>query len=135
MNVLTVTGNLGRDAEVRPAGGTTVCNFKVAAKAGYGDKEQTLWIRCALWGKRAESGLVPYLVKGQQVAVSGELSTREHEGKTYLECRVNDVTLCGGKQGSSAPAPQQSAQQGQGFRQQPAPRQNFDDFEDDIPFN
>lgn len=103
MNVLTFTGNLGRDAEVRHLdSGTPVCNFNVAAKSGFGEREQTLWIRCALWGKRAESGLVQYLVKGQQVAVSGELSTKEHDGKTYLECRVNDVTLCGGKSSASA---------------------------------
>ena len=130
MNVLSVTGNLGKDAEVREAGGTTVCNFNVAAKAGYGEREQTLWVRCALWGKRAESGLVQYLTKGQQVAVSGELSTREYEGKTYLECRVNDVTLCGGKQASQAqPAAQPQAQQ-----PKTPPQSSVDDFEDDIPF-
>lgn len=130
MNVLTFTGNLGRDAEVRQAGGSTVCNFNVAVKSGYGDRQETIWVRCALWGKRAESRLVQYLTKGQMVAVSGELSTREHEGKTYLECRVSEVTLCGGKDSGNyqAPAPAQQ-------RQAPAPSQAAAQYEDDdIPF-
>lgn len=97
MNVFTFSGNLGGDAETRPVGSTTVCNFNVAVTAGYGDKKQTIWVRCALWGQRAESGLVDYLKKGQQVVVSGEISTHEYESKTYVQVRVNDVTLVGGK--------------------------------------
>lgn len=135
MNVLTVVGNLGKDCEVRQAGSTTVCNFSVAFTSGVGDRQETHWLRCALWGKRAESRLTDYLVKGQKVAVSGELSTRDYEGKTYLECRVNDVTLCGDK-GSVQSAPQPAPSQP---KQMPAPSgsmpEPIDDFEDDIPFN
>jgi len=97
MNVLVVSGNIGRDAEVRNAGGTSVAGFSLAVKSGYGDKAQTVWVDCSLWGKQAESGLVQYLKKGQFVVVTGELGTREHEGKTYVTLRVNNVTL-GGKQ-------------------------------------
>ena len=130
MNVFSFTGNLGRDAETRHTqNGNAVCGFPVAAKAGYGDNEQTVWIDCSLWGKRAEGGLVQHLTKGQQVAVHGELSTREHEGKTYLQCRVNDVTLVGGK-GGGQQAPQQ-AQPGYGGQQQAAPAGVE---QDDVPF-
>ena len=124
MNVFAFTGNLGQDCRTNSVNGTAVANFSVAAKAGYGDKEQTLWIDCALWGKRAEGGIVQYLTKGQQVAVHGELSTREHDGKTYLQCRVNDVTLVGGKAGGGQSAPQAPQQQGA----------QFDVTDDDIPF-
>jgi single-strand DNA-binding protein len=75
MNVLSFTGNLGNDCRMGQAGQSTVCNFTVAVKSGFGQSEQTLWIDCALWGKQAESKLPDYLVKGQQVAVSGELDT------------------------------------------------------------
>lgn len=131
MNVFTFTGNLGKDCRVGNAGGTAVCNFSVAVKSGYGDKAKTHWIDCALWGKQAESKLVDYLVKGQAVAVSGELDTREHEGKTYLTCRVNSVDLVGGKsEGSQQQAPRQQQAPAQG-----APTQGGNDaFDDDIPF-
>lgn len=119
MNVYTFSGNLGKDCVVRNTGQSEVANFSVAVKSGYGDREQTLWIDCSLWGKRAQS-LAEYLTKGQQVVVSGELSTREHEGKTYLQVRVNDVTLVGKRDSQQQSAPDN----------QPTP----DDMGDDIPF-
>ena len=126
MNIFSFTGNLGKDCRIGAAGSSAVCNFNVAVKSGWGDKAQTLWIDCALWGKQAESKLPEYLLKGQQVAVSGELGSREHEGKTYLTCRVNSVDLVGGKSDSpvqpSAPAPTQAA------------KPPVDDFDEDIPF-
>lgn len=131
MNLFAFTGNIGGDVKVNNAGGTAVANFSVAVKAGYGDKAQTIWIACALWGKQAESKLVDYLVKGQSVAVSGELSTREHDGKTYLQVRVGTIDLVGGGKsegGQSAPRQQQSAPQ---QSQQSAPP---DDFDSEIPF-
>ena len=124
MNVLVVSGNIGRDAEVRNAGGTSVAGFSLAVKSGYGDKAQTVWVDCSLWGKQAESGLVQYLKKGQFVVVTGELGTREHEGKTYITLRVNNVTL-GGKQDAQKSAQGQQPQQG--YQQQPQqqrPQQN-----------
>ena len=145
MNVFTFTGNLGRDCEVKAVGGSTVCNFSVAATSGYGDNKKTHWINCAIWGKQAESGLVTYLKKGQQVAISGELSLREYQAgdgtqKTSPDVRVNVVSLVGGKS-EQAPIQQQPAAQQQAYappQQQPASPQPpagqaFNEF-DDIPF-
>jgi single-strand DNA-binding protein len=74
-NVFSFTGTIGRDAEVRYApSGMAILNITVANNIGFGDKQQTLWIRVALFGKRAEGSLKDYLKKGQQVFVSGELS-------------------------------------------------------------
>tara|TARA_R110000765_G_scaffold244631_9_gene346884 strand:- start:1960 stop:2343 length:384 start_codon:yes stop_codon:yes gene_type:complete len=127
MNLLTLTGNLGKDAEVRNAGGTSVCGFSVAMTAGYGDKKQTVWIDCSIWGKQAEGALPGYLKKGQQVAVSGELSTREHEGKTYLQLRVNTIDLIGKRDESASPQQQRPSAQ--------APAAPVDDgLDSDIPF-
>jgi single-strand DNA-binding protein len=157
MNVLTISGNIGRDAEVRNAGGTNVAGFSLAMKSGYGDKAQTIWVDCSLWGKQAESGLVQYLKKGQFVVVTGEMGTREHEGKTYITLRVNGVTLGGKQESQQQQAPQQRpAQQPQRqaynqaprpaqsqYNQAPNPQQQFQPpqqaqqgqyFEDDIPF-
>jgi single-strand DNA-binding protein len=121
MNVWIITGNLGKDAEVRDAGGTPVAGFSVATKAGYGQKEQTIWVDCSLWGKRAESGLIQYLKKGQQVCVSGELGTREYNDKTYITLKVAEIDLIGGKQTERR---QESAGGGN----------SSDDLGDDIPF-
>jgi single-strand DNA-binding protein len=81
MNVLTFTGNIGRDCEVRKAGTSTVATFPVAITSGYGERKKTTWVRCSLWGKRAEGGLVKWLIKGQAVAVSGEMSLNEYQAK------------------------------------------------------
>ena len=125
MNVLTISGNIGRDAEVRNAGGTNVAGFSLAMKSGYGDKAQTIWVDCSLWGKQAESGLVQYLKKGQFVVVTGEMGTREHEGKTYITLRVNGVTLGGKQEGQQQQAPQQPQQpQQQAYNQAPRPAQS-----------
>lgn len=126
MNLLCVSGNLGKDAEVRNAGGTAVAGFSVAMKSGFGDKAQTIWLDCSLWGKQAESGLVQYLKKGQFVVLSGELGTREHDGKMYITLRVNQVTL-GGKQDNQLAAPQQANKPSQQKMQVPA-------FDDEPPF-
>ena len=131
MNVLSLTGNLGRDAEVRTAGSSTVCGFSVAMTAGYGDKKQTIWVDCSIWGKQAEGSLPSYLKKGQQVAVSGELSTREHEGKTYLQLRVGSIDLIGKREdgGSSEPANSRGA-----ARPSQASVPADGEYDDDIPF-
>lgn len=134
MNNLCLTGNLGNDCRVNQVSGTTVCNFSVAMKAGFGDKAQTIWVDCALWGKQAETRLPEFLKKGQQVAVTGELSTREHEGKTYLQVRCNSVDLVGAKQeGGSGSNAHPAAQNNQPAHNAPAQNDGFD--EDQIPFN
>lgn len=131
MNVLTATGNLGQDCKTNTVNGTSVCNFSVAMKSGFGDKAQTLWLDCSVWGKSAEGKLPEYLVKGQQVAVSGELSTFEADnGKTYLKLRCNNVELIGKKDDAAQPASSQAAKKPAPSKM-PAP---VDDFSDDVPF-
>lgn len=140
-NVFSFTGTVGRDAEVKQTpSGQSVLNVTVANNIGYGDKQQTLWCRVALWGKRAEGQLAQYLKKGQQVFVSGELSQREYQAndgttKTMLELNANVLDLVGGKANNAQPQP---AQQQQAPRQQAtqAPQvDNFAGYEDDqIPF-
>lgn len=107
MNVWNFTGNLGRDAEQRyTAGGDSVVNFTIAVKSGFGDKAVKTWAYCTIWGKRGES-VLPYLLKGQLVGVSGEVTLREYDAKDggkgkSLDVRVNDLTLLG-KRDDSVP--------------------------------
>lgn len=148
MNTFTLVGRIGHDAEVRMAGQVSVAVFSAAVDVGFGERKQTDWYRCQLWGKRAEGGLIPYLVKGAQVVVSGELKQNKYQSdgieKMSLDVNVNEVTLVGGQQ---APAQQQASgtggqqynQQDNGFAQnQPAQQQapaQQQKFEDDIPFS
>lgn len=132
MNLLCMTGNIGGDVKVNNVGGTAVANFSVAMTAGFGDKKTTIWLQASLWGKQAESKLVDYLVKGQQVALSGEFSMREYEGKQYPQLRVSTIDLVGGKKDSdSSSAPQQQSRPAPQQSQQSAPPDNFDES---IPF-
>jgi single-strand DNA-binding protein len=142
-NVFSFTGTVGRDAEVRYApSGLAVLNVTVANNIGFGDKQQTLWIRVALFGKRAEGQLQNYLKKGQQVFVSGELTQSEYKAndgttKTSLELNANIIDLIGKKNESSQP---QQNYQSSGVPEQAPVRQgasndNFDvPYDDDIPF-
>ena len=137
MNIFTFTGNLGKDCEIKYLqSGTPVCIFSVAVESGYGEKTKTSWVRCTLFGKRAEGGLPQYLKKGAQVCVSGELTLeqwQDQQGITQkaLGVNVREVDLIGGKQDSqqSAVAPPPSQSSAQGNFQAP---DGFDS--DEIPF-
>lgn len=96
MKNIVLAGNIGKNAELRTAGNDKVAGFTVAVNEGYGDKQRTIWFDVAVWGKRAEA-LAPMLTKGGKVCVSGDLSTREHQGKTYLTVRAAEVTLMSAK--------------------------------------
>jgi len=98
MNLLIISGRLGADAEVRyTQSGTAVASWSMAVDSGFGDKKKTNWFKCALFGKRAEGGLIQYLTKGAQITVTGEVSlnTWEAKGKTgaSLDVVVNQVEL------------------------------------------
>ena len=99
MNNWNFTGNLGNPAEVKVLStGTTVCEFSVAVKSGYGDKEKTNWVKCSLFGKKAEGRLPEFLQKGTQVAINGELELQKWDGGSGLALRVNELDLIGGNQ-------------------------------------
>jgi single-strand DNA-binding protein len=129
MNIITIAGQLGKDAEVRylPKG-DVVAQFSVADSQG--KDKPTIWWNCGIFGKRAES-LAPYLVKGQAVTVTGQVTEREWQDKEgnkrkSMDVRVIDVALQGGrKEGSTLannPAKAQPKSTG------------FDDMDSDIPF-
>jgi single-strand DNA-binding protein len=93
----TVIGNLGGDAELKVVGqnNNSVCNFSIATKGRKKDGPTT-WVRAAMWGTRAEK-VAPYLKKGGRVAAVGTITTREHDGKTYVELDVSELELLGDK--------------------------------------
>jgi single-strand DNA-binding protein len=96
----TILGRLGRDPELRVTnGGTQVLSLNLATNSGYGENKITLWVRCSMFGARAER-LAPMLSKGSQVLVVGELTQREYtttagEARTSLELRVSELEFAG----------------------------------------
>lgn len=131
MNVWNFTGNLGKEAIVRyTQDGKPIASFSVGVRSGFGDKATTTWANCSLFGKQAES-LSPYLTKGQQVAVSGEVNLRDYEtqngaGKS-LDVRVTNIDLIGGKRElSEAKEPAKA----NGYQ----PGNDLPDDDSDIPF-
>jgi single-strand DNA-binding protein len=126
MKSITIAGGIGRDAQLRTTGnGDKVAGFPLGVSEGFGDKQRTIWFDVSIWGKRAET-LAPMLTKGGKVCVSGDLSTREHEGKTYLTVRAAEVTLMSPRQEG------QRQEQRQDRRE--APRNQRADMDDEIPF-
>ena len=132
MNSICITGNIGRDIEIRhTTGGKAVGSFSVADSQG--KDKAPIWWSCDLWetsGGRLEK-TAPYLTKGQQVTVIGQVSEREHEGKKYMSIRVSDFALQSGKRDANE-APRQPARQPAAAPQSGGG--GFGDMDDDIPF-
>ena len=129
MNIFVASGNLGKDIELRTTqNGKTVGSFSLPVKQGWGDHEKVSWIDCKLLGERANK-LAQYLTKGTKVTVAGEFVYEEWEtdgvkkGKPVVI--VSEIDLHGSKNQGQQPSQPQS---------QPAAPQNFDNFDDDIPF-
>lgn len=124
INVVALTGRLGRDPEIRRTqAGTAVANVSLAVSKRRKEGEDTTWARLVFWDKLAEIA-EQYLRKGSQIAVRGELQVREYQDKegqkrTVSEVRVHDMNMLGGKGQGEAPA----------LKAQATP-----DLDDEIPF-
>jgi single-strand DNA-binding protein len=126
MKQIIIAGGLTRDATLRRTqAGDPILGFSVGVSEGR-DKPST-YFDCSLFGKRGEA-LEQYLKKGAKVTVIGDFSTREHEGKTYLQVRVSEVSLQGGKR-DDAPRDEGYSQPTGG-----APAGGRSDMDSEIPF-
>lgn len=104
MKQLTIAGNIGRDAETRTTqGGDSVTGFTVAVVDRASNSKDPIWFDVSIWGNRGEK-LAQYIKKAGKIAVTGDFGRREHDGKTYLTIRADNVTLMGGRNFDSAAA-------------------------------
>lgn len=164
VNKVILVGTCGQDPEVKfLPNGNAVTNLSLATSEQWTDKqtgqkvEKTEWHRVSMFGKVAEIA-GEYLRKGSQVYIEGKLQTREWEKdgiKRYTTEIVVDMQgtmqLLGGRpqqndqqgsNGSQQQAPRQQTprpqsapqQQSRPPQQAPQPAQDFDSFDDDIPF-
>ena len=108
MNLGIFGGRLGKDAELnRRTTGDPVLNFSLAVDVGTKQEPKTMWIECALWGKRGEA-LQQYLTKGMKVTVTGRISLDEYTSKqdgskrTAMRVTVSEIDMHGGRDSQAA---------------------------------
>lgn len=105
---LAVIGNLGNDPELKyAASGSALLRFNVAsnyrAKSESGEwEDRTEWVRCTVFGKRAET-LASLLKKGTRVYADGRLEARpwtDQQGnvRAGLELIASDVEFASSRQ-------------------------------------
>jgi single-strand DNA-binding protein len=146
INKVVLVGRLTRDSEIKyTAGGLAI--GKVSLAVNRRKKTQDKWeeevnfFDVVIMGKTAEA-LGRYLVKGKQIAVSGELRQNrwEQDGQTRskVEIMAEDIQLLGsGSGGQGQQAPQQRSGNSGGAGNQDYSNQDeglSSDYEDDIPF-
>lgn len=139
INTVTLIGRLTRDVELKyTQNGKAVCTFSLAVNTSRkntngGYDEYANFFDVKLLGKTAEN-LKPYLTKGKQIAVMGELqqdrwtdqNTQQQRSRVYV--LSSEIQFIGGQpQNGQQNAPAQN-------QQQYTPPESASDFPDDIPF-
>lgn len=127
MATLVATGRLGRPAECRTTPkGTKVLEFSIAVDHGWGDTKTTMWIKCAMFGDRAEK-LVSMMDKGTLVEIAGtpqiETWVSKSDGKPAagLKVTVSDLKFHGGGKKDDAPVADRGRATSQGFDEDSIP--------------
>ena len=81
MNNITVTGNVGRDPELKFSNsGMAVLKFSVADTTGKDDKKKTSWHDIVVFGDQAQQ-VAEHVKKGTRLIISGRLVIETYEKK------------------------------------------------------
>ena len=122
INSVSISGNLGRDPELRvmPTG-TSVLSLSVAVNDRIRDqqtgewRDRANWVDVVVFGSRAD-GIAPFLAKGSKVAVSGRLRWSQWQDKqtganrSKLEVVAGEVVFLTPQQQPTNQAPRQAPQ-------------------------
>lgn len=154
LNHVVLIGRLTQDAELKyTQNGYAISSFSIAVNRSRKNGEQWVeeanFFEVSLFGKSAEN-LKPYLVKGKQVAIDGELRQDRWESEGQKRSKVvivaNSVQLVGGNNGSngqSAGGYATSSNQSRPTYQQSVPQPTYSagatyggesGFPDEVPF-
>ena len=104
INNATIMGRLTKAPELRTTNtGKTVTGFTVAVDNRFNDN--TNFIDCVAWGRTGEF-IEKWFTKGQMIALTGEIQTRNWEDKNgnkrkAVEVVVDTVSFCGDKKKES----------------------------------
>lgn len=103
MNAVFIVGRLTRDAEIKFLNnGTAVSDFSIAVnrlkRSGDGWDTEASFFDISMFGTRAEK-INQYLLKGQQIAVNGELRQdrweKDGQNRSKVKIIANDIQLLG----------------------------------------
>lgn len=150
INKVCISGNLGRDPELKTTqGGTQVCSFPICVNDRKKDGDKWVdvpnWVDVTFFGNRAES-IHKFLAKGMLVFVSGRLHQNTWENKdgqkrSKLEVIGDDIQFASGNRQQEQQQSQtaQGYVAGQGVYQPALPQQEPTDpygdvYDEDIPF-
>lgn len=134
---MSITGHLGRDAETHSSqrNGNSFITFSIPNEIGWGEDKETQWVKCIMFGKRAES-VVDYLTKGTLVEVHGIPKVETWDGQkgfgAAISIVVSELKLHGGTKGRDDIRRPQERQTRPRGRQ--LPPENDYDMDDEIPF-
>lgn len=144
INSTVLQGRLVRDPELKHTqSGIEVCSFTVAWSKKVGETETKLFLDCTAWRTTAKF-ISQYFKKGQEIVVTGELSTRQWEDReghkrSSTELTVREASFCGPKVETSA-SPAQGGYVAPATGGYTAPPSTYSDFgeldedDSDLPF-
>lgn len=92
MKQIQIIGNIGRNAEaVTTTLGREKMRFSVAVSTN--SKKETTWFSVLA---NMQEKLMPYLVKGRQIYVSGDFAANVYNNAAEITIFANHIELCGG---------------------------------------
>lgn len=139
INHVVLVGRLTRDAELRYTNsGSAVANISLAINTRRRRDDQWVdeahFFDAVVFGRTAEA-VSPYLTKGKQIGLEGELRQNrwEQDGqrRSKVEIFIRNLQLLGSRGDAMSAGPSPAGAPADRMGPEPGPSR---DFEDDIPF-
>ena len=90
MNSIQLIGRITRDIELKQTqGGKSYCNFSLAVAREF-NKEETDFINCVTWEKKAET-IEKYVKKGHKFGVMGRIQIDKKDNAPYTKVIVEKI--------------------------------------------
>ena len=146
LNHIVMMGRLTKDPELRQAGDTPVCTFRIACDRDYKNKageKETDFVDVVVWRKMGEN-VAKYFTKGKPILIEGRLRQDSWEDKqtgqkrTKLMVVLERFEFVGSARDNGSGGSydvEYSAPQPRGGASRPVQQRQQDELEDDdVPF-
>ena len=151
LNRASLVGNVGADPEIRnTTNGKKCANLYIATSESWTDKtsgekrEKTEWHRIVCWNEGLIGVIERFVHSGSRVMIEGKIQTRKWQDQSGADRYSTEIVMdgCDGKllllgdpngktreEVENRPAARTSSQ-----TPKSAPKQDYDSFDDEIPF-